>query len=66
MKIWAIILIIFSLSKLYISGSQERQELAQDIFYQIKDNLESFQKKAILILLIDGIIGLICGLLLLI
>lgn len=66
MKIWAIILIILSLSKLYISGSQERQELAQDIFYQIKDNLESFQKKAILILLIDGIIGLICGLLLLI
>lgn len=65
MKLWAIILIILSFSKLCIVGSQEKQELAQDIFYQIKDNLESFQKKVILILLIDGIIGLICGLLLL-
>lgn len=65
MKVWAIILIIFSLNKLYIIGSQEKQELTRDIFYQIKDNLENFQKKVILILLIDGIIGLICGFLLL-
>lgn len=65
MKVWAIILIIFSLNKLYIIGSQEKQELTRDIFYQIKDNLENFQKKVILILLVDGIIGLICGFLLL-
>lgn len=61
MKIWAIILIILSLSKLCIVGSQEKHELAKDLFYQIKDNLESFQKKAIIILIIDGLLGLICG-----
>ena len=60
MKIWAIILIILSLSKLCIVGSQ-KQELAKDLFYQIKDNLENFQKKAIIILIIDGLLGLICG-----
>ena len=65
MKICAIILIILSFSKLCIVGSPEKQEFAKDIFYQIKDNLESFQKKVILVLLIDGIIGLICGFLLL-
>ena len=61
MKIWAIILIILSLSKLCIIGSQEKYELAQDLFYQIKDNLENFQKKAIFVLIIDSIIGLVCG-----
>lgn len=61
MKIWAIILIILSLSKLCIVGSQEKQELIQDLFYQIKDNLEDFQKKAIFVLIIDSIIGLVCG-----
>lgn len=61
MKIWAIILIILSLSKLCIVGSQEKQELAKDLFYQLKDNFESFQKKAIIILIIDGLLGLICG-----
>ena len=61
MKIWAIILIILSLSKLCIVGSQEKQELTQDLFYQIRDNLEDFQKKAIFVLIIDSIIGLVCG-----
>ena len=61
MKIWAIILIILSLSKLSIVGSQEKQELIQDLFYQIRDNLEDFQKKAIFVLIIDSIIGLVCG-----
>ena len=61
MKIWAIILIILSLSKLCIIGSQEKHELAQDLFYQIRDNLEEFQNKAMLILIIDSIIGLVCG-----
>lgn len=61
MKIWAIILIILSLSKLCIVGSQEKQEFAKDLFYQLKDNLENFQKKAIIILIIDGLLGLICG-----
>ena len=61
MKIWAIILIILSLSKLCVVGSQERHELAKDLFYQIKDNLENFQRKAVFILIIDGIIGLVCG-----
>lgn len=61
MKIWAIILIIFSLSKLCIVGSQEKHELAKDLFYQLKDNFENFQKKAIIILIIDGLLGLICG-----
>lgn len=61
MKIWAIILIILSLSKLCIVGSQERHELAKDLFYQIKDNLENFQRKAVFILIIDSIIGLVCG-----
>ena len=61
MKIWAIILIILSLSKLSIVGSREKQELTQDLFYQIRDNLENFQKKAIFVLIIDSIIGLVCG-----
>ena len=61
MKIWAIILIILSLSKLSIVGSREKQELTQDLFYQIRDNLEDFQKKAIFVLIIDSIIGLVCG-----
>mgnify|MGYP003612390839 FL=1 len=61
MKIWAIILIILSLSKLCIVGSQEKQELTRDLFYQIRDNLEDFQKKAMFVLIIDSIIGLVCG-----
>ena len=61
MKIWAIILIILSLSKLCIVESQEKQELTRDLFYQIRDNLEDFQKKAIFVLIIDSIIGLVCG-----
>ena len=61
MKIWAIILIILSLSKLCIIGSHEKQELIQDLFYQIRDNLEEFQNKAMFILIIDSIIGLVCG-----
>ena len=61
MKIWAIILIILSLSKLCIVGSQEKHELARDLFYQIKDNLEAFQKKAMFVLIVDSIIGLVCG-----
>ena len=61
MKIWAIILIILSLSKLCIVGSQEKQELTRDLFYQIRDNLEEFQNKAMFILIIDSIIGLVCG-----
>ena len=61
MKIWAIILIILSLSKLCIIGSREKYEFAQDLFYQIRDNLEEFQNKAMFILIIDSIIGLVCG-----
>ena len=61
MKIWAIILIILSLSKLCVIGSQEKHELAQDLFYQIRDNLEEFQNKTMFILIIDSIIGLVCG-----
>lgn len=61
MKIWAIILIILSLSKLCIVGSREKHELALDLFYQIRDNLEEFQKKAMFVLIIDSIIGLVCG-----
>lgn len=61
MKIWAIILIILSLSKLCIVESQKKQELIQDLFYQIRYNLEDFQKKAIFVLIIDSIIGLVCG-----
>lgn len=61
MKIWAIILIILSLSKLCIVGSQEKHELARDLFYQIKDNLEEFKKKAMFVLIVDSIIGLVCG-----
>ena len=61
MKIWAIILIILSLSKLCIVGSHEKHEFAQDLFYQIRDNLEEFQNKAMFILIIDSIIGIVCG-----
>ena len=61
MKIWAIILIILSLSKLCIIGSHEKHEFAQNLFYQIRDNLEEFQNKAMFILIIDSIIGLVCG-----
>ena len=61
MKIWAIILIILSLSKLCIIGSHEKHEFAQDLFYQIRDNLEEFQNKVLFILVIDSIIGLVCG-----
>ncbi len=61
MKIWAIILIILSLNKLGIAGSQEKQELSDDLMYQIRNNPESFQKKAVFILILDSIIGLVCG-----
>jgi hypothetical protein len=61
MKIWAIILIILSLSKLCIVGSYEKQNLAKDLLYQKRDNLDNFQKKAVLILTIDSIVGLTCG-----
>ena len=61
MKIWAIILIILSLSKLCIIGSHEKHEFAQDLLYQIRYNLEEFQNKAMFILIIDSIIGLVCG-----
>ena len=61
MKIWAFILIILSLSKLCIIGSREKCEITKDLFYQIKDNLENFQKKAVFILIIDSIVGLVCG-----
>lgn len=61
MKIWAIILIILSLSKLCMIGSQEKHEFTQDLFYQIRDNLEEFQRRAMFVLLIDSIIGLVCG-----
>ena len=61
MKIWAIILIILSISKLCIIGNQQKHELAQDLLYQIRDNLENFQKKAIFVLIVDSIIGLVCG-----
>ena len=61
MKIWAIILIILSLSKLCIVGKWNKYELAKYLFYQIKDNLESFQNKVLFILFIDSIIGLVCG-----
>ncbi len=61
MRIWAIILIVLSLSKLYIVGKRNKYELAKYLFYQIKDNLESFQNKVLFILVIDSIIGLVCG-----
>ncbi len=61
MKIWAIILIVLSLSKLCIVGKWNKYELAKYLFYQIKDNLESFQNKVLFILVIDSIIGLVCG-----
>lgn len=61
MKALSVILIIFSLAKLLVAGSQEKKELATDLFYQLQNNLESFQKKALFVLLLDGIIGLICG-----
>lgn len=61
MRIWAIILIVLSLSKLCIVGKRDKYELAKYLFYQIKDNLESFQNKVLFILVIDSIIGLVCG-----
>ena len=61
MRIWAIILIALSLSKLCIVGKRNKYELAKYLFYQIKDNLESFQNKVLFILVIDSIIGLVCG-----
>lgn len=64
MTILATILIIFSLVKLYVAGTQEKQELATDMFYQLKDNLEDFQKRAVFILIIDSIVGLAGGVML--
>ena len=61
MKIWAIILVTLSLSKLCIVGSQEKQNLAKDLLCQIGDNLDNFQKKAVFILTVDSIVGLTCG-----
>lgn len=61
MKILAFILIVFSLSKLFIAGSQDWHEMATDLFYQIKNDIEGFQRKAITILVLDGIVGLIYG-----
>ena len=66
MKIWAIIIIIISIFKLCIAGCQEKNNLSDDLFYQLKHNLEDFQSKAMFLLLLDVIIGLICGALLLI
>lgn len=65
MKIIAFILVILSLSKLFIVGSLEKQELARDMFYSLKNNYDRFQKNAVAILVIDSLIGLICGLVLL-
>lgn len=61
MKIWAVVLVILSLTKLCIAFSQDRSELVEDLIYQLLKNLDDFQKKAILILAIDGIIGIICS-----
>lgn len=61
MKILAFVLIIFSLSKLFIAGSQDKHEMSLDLFYQIKNNIEGFQRKAFALLVVDGIVGLICG-----
>ena len=61
MKILAFILIIFSLSKLFIAESQNKHEMALDLLYQIKNDIEGFHRKALALLVIDGIVGLICG-----
>lgn len=61
MKILAIILIIFSLTKLCIVGSNKDNEFSTELQYQVQNNLEDFQSRVILILIIDGIIGILCG-----
>lgn len=65
MRVLAIIIIMVSLAKLYIAGNFERYELSQNLFYSIKNNLNSFQKNIISTLLFDSIIGLLCGIALL-
>lgn len=59
MKILAGVLIIFNLFKLCVIESQRNKELTEELKYKLQ-SLES-QKKAIIYLVIDGIIGILCG-----
>lgn len=61
MKIWAIILIILSLSKLCIVGKWDKYQYSKYLFYQIRDNLDNLQDEFLCILIIDSIVGLVCG-----
>jgi len=65
MKLLGIILIILSLSKLGIAGSSEDYSLSQEIYTFIKGDIITFHKRLMTILIVDGIIGLICGICLL-
>lgn len=65
MKLIGIIILIISLSKLCIAGSSEKQELSKELFYYIKDDIFGFEKIMVAILVLDGIIGAICGAILL-
>lgn len=65
MNFIGVLLVIISLSKLCIAGSSEKQELSKELFYSIKDDILEFEKKMVTILVIDGVIGVIGGLILL-
>lgn len=63
MTILSIILAIIGLTKLYIAATQEKYEIEEDLVFEIKSDLNRFHKKLILLLVVDGLIGVICGLL---
>lgn len=62
MKIFAIILIIVSLSKLCLLGSQDLKDTMLDLYYKFKENPKKFVENITIFLCVDSFIGLISGL----
>jgi len=65
MKLLGITLIILSLYKLGIVRISKDYSLSQEIHTLIEDDISTFHKRLIAIFIVDGIIGLICGICLL-
>ncbi len=66
MNIWAIILLLFSSFKLGVIVCLKNNELMKQLTDYSQEDFEEFKKEATFLLLIDGTVGLICGILLLI
>ena len=64
MQIVGTILLILSITKLAIAFSSEKSELTRDLYCSIESDFNGFQNKLAGILIIDGLIGLACALIL--